>query len=382
MAIGVGGAVVLAGISYVVERVQTARDAAAKRLTSAQEHKSELEGFLDQRIPVYGNWQNSVGRTLSDDPMDAERIFTDDVMGLLEMHDLAAERTSIRGGIKPYTKGTRDGFVEITLGISVEGTLRHLVEFVRDFENRPYVTRIERLRLNPDGQEDARSEGGKRSRRKDQPRGSVNTPLEVKADLTLVTLVLPKLAEVGPHRTLDADILQDPAALAEHEWDGKLRHPEEDYGQIAMAEKNLFKIYVPEPPPPPKPPKKPDPPVATADPPPVDPPPHVDPPPPRCEDCRVVSTIALEGVPYVYIEETPLDPPTRYQLNDELDYGQIVLIDPRGIVIRAPEERDGEMTRVNYYYELGATFIDRVEVDPVLHPRIAQDLVTVLNVDG
>ena len=71
-----------------------------------------------------------------------------------------------------------------------------------------------------------------------------------------------------------------------------------------------------------------------------------------------------------------VDPPDHYGLNDELDDGKVILIDPTGIVIRAKPWKRTKYQ--NFFYPLGLDFAQRVEVNPVEHPQIAAEVDQVL----
>lgn len=194
--------------------------------------------------------------------------------------------------------------------------------------------------------------------------------------MTLTTLVLPKVEDID-HPTLDLAAFDDPESKVELTLSPRLR--EEDpvtYNEIASV--NIFEIDKP---PPPrvvtKTPTKKTPvvkqPVEKTTPVKVD---------PRRDAHKFVVTgvghLSDGPVAYVINTDAAVQPPTRYQLNDDVDGGKVVLIAPEGMVVRLPPEGTRREPPKNYFYALGLTFKDRKEVNPTDHPEIARLLRVVL----
>ena len=195
--------------------------------------------------------------------------------------------------------------------------------------------------------------------------------------MTLTTLVLPEVKDIG-HPTLDLVALNDPEA--EPLLVSPPRLTQEDlvaYNDIQKV--NFFRVYE-------KPvavvrrTQEPDQPEKGPD----EPPPPPPPPPDRRRNAHkfVVSGMGwLDDGPIAYvinIDETT-DPPNAYRLNDDVDDGKLVLIDPRGIVVRVPPSGRGSSgPQKNYFYALGGTFKEREEISPDKHPEISRLLGRVL----
>jgi hypothetical protein len=74
-------------------------------------------------------------------------------------------------------------------------------------------------------------------------------------------------------------------------------------------------------------------------------------------------TTCLDGEPacYVYDELHKDQPPLKFCLDEDIDDGRLLLILPRGLVVRVGQE--------DYFYPLGKSFEDREKLDPDEHPE-------------
>ncbi len=68
----------------------------------------------------------------------------------------------------------------------------------------------------------------------------------------------------------------------------------------------------------------------------------------------------------------PTEPTQEIPVGESMDDGVLILVHPLGAVVRVMGGPAGKPQY--FFYELGGTFKDRVEVDSVAHPEIAQEL--------
>lgn len=340
-----------------------------KKLTADIKKETELRDRLQVRLngadKTVQTWRKQTGQTLSDDWFAAHQAFREDVSLLLKRNNLTDELKISKYKERIEKKGAREGFVELPLSVRVNGRLGDLDNFLKDYFQRPYFVRLDKLTL---GAEQTRKSKKKKS-------GPAEPKLSIV--MTLSTLVLPKV-EDADHPTFDLAALNDPDPEAEPVPASAARLRREDpveYNEIAHV--NFFKIY--ESPPPPKTKIEPKSKQVVEKPEPPPPPPKLD--PRRDAHKFVVSGMGwLDDGPIAYIVKTdqPGDPPDEYRLNDEIDDGRLVLVVPEGLVVRVTGERGRHQLAKNYFYPLGSTFKDREEVDPSEHPKIARQLRVVL----
>jgi hypothetical protein len=350
--------------SQIVRPLQDKR----RSLADLRARHAKLVGETARRDVVAGAWQERTGRTLSDSPTQAALLFNRDVAGLLEASGFSNVRISPH---KPneIRKGFRQGFSEISIGVNAEGTLAQVVQFLRDFYRRPYVSRMRSLVLTASAASaasPARSSGrraGNAAAGGEEPRLTVS--------MTLDSLLLPAAKGV-PFGALPPEALSDPGAIEQR--DPRVLAAElAEYDQIAAV--NVFKQY--QEPAPPQPP-----PVVHADPtPPAPPPPRLDP----RRDAQHFTLTATSGdsgdlVALVIDDRARTEPPTEHRLNEVLDGGKLVVIHPEGIVVREPpDEGAGQPIPRDWFYPLGARFSERVGLSAVEHPEIVAELALALN---
>ena len=142
-----------------------------------------------------------------------------------------------------------------------------------------------------------------------------------------------------------------------------------DYDVI--EEKNIFKEWLPPRPDPPKPaptvatgPDKPVVRTAARD--------------PRKDYLMLkVVGVGTENGPVTWImdENNLADPPAKKRVGDEMDYqGRVILIHPKGVVVRINETKKGRTETKEYFYPLGKSFEEREPLDPAEHPEVAREL--------
>jgi len=334
-------------------------------------YRDKLQLRLNGSTKALAAWHNQTSRTLAADSFDAHQMFREDVGLLLKRNNLNEELKISKYKARVEKKGPRQGFEELPLSVRVKGRLDDLDNFLKEFYQRPYFVRLDKLQID--------AERLSHSKKK---RGAGPTEPKLGVTMMLSTLVLPKADEVD-HPVFDMTRLTDPDPEAEITLVSAQRLRQEDveaYNQIAKV--NIFKKYEP---PPPKPkqkprPKPPAPKVAETKP---EPPRRPPPPDPRRDAHKfVVNGVGrLDDGPIAYVVNTdsPDEPATVYRLNAEMDDGKLVLIVPEGLVIRVTPKSGRDKTPKNYLYKLGASFKERQEVDSKEHPAIAKYLEIVLN---
>ena len=351
-----------------------------KNIQNEQEYRQKLELRLNGAAKTIENWYAETGRTLSGDYRDAHSAFREDVNVLLKRNHLNEDLSLTKYKERLDKKWPREGFVELPVSVRVKGTLQELDNFLKDFFQRPYMVRVEKLDITADQAVAARAKRDKKSG-KGGKRGNTVDEQKMSISLMVSTLVLPKMDD-REHPTFDLARLNDPEAAdsVQVAFADRLRHDPEAYNEIVA--KNPFKLWTP---PPPTPPRNPPQEIKTQEV--VDSRPKPEPPPvrpnprPHADKMLVEGVARLDDGPIVYVADTSAasQPPAEYRLNDQVDDGKLILIVPEGIVVRVKEKSGRQNTTKNYYYPLGSTFRERVEVDPVEHPTIARYLEVVLS---
>ena len=362
-----GVVVVYGGFALIKSKVYEPAKQLTADILKETEYRDRLQVRLNGADRTVQAWQKRTSQTLGEDSFAAHQAFRTDVSLLLERNNLAEELKISQLRERIDKKGVRQGFVELPLSVRVSGRLGDLDNFLKDFFQRPYLVRLDKLELA--------AEQIPKSRRK--RRSSTEPKLSI--TMTLSTLVLPKVADVD-HPVFDLAALNDPDPEAELVLVSAARLRQEDmddYGEI--AESNIFELGQPAPPPPPpeRPKQAERPKVEKKD----NPPPP--PPPPRRPNAH---KLVLNGVgrvddgPIAYVTNTnePGEPPGEYRLNDDVDDGRLVLIVAEGMVVRVTPTRGPRQPAKYYFYPLGGTFKDREEVNPTDHPRIERQLRVVL----
>jgi hypothetical protein len=99
---------------------------------------------------------------------------------------------------------------------------------------------------------------------------------------------------------------------------------------------------------------------------------------PDADKLRVIGTAALDGEPVVYVQNTQklTEPPAKHHLGDKVDDGEVVLIHPTGMVVRATDEKRpaGRTREIDYFYPLGGTFKERERLEADEHPDVFSEL--------
>ena len=359
--VGYGGfKVIKAGVIEPAKRLQ-------ENIQKQTKRQVEIENRLAGAPSIVRGWQSATQRTLHTDFKTAHDIFREDIAVLLDRNRLTEGRSISKYKERLEKKGPREGFIDLPILVRVDGKLDDLVNFLRDLYQRPYMVRVDKLSVAAE-LESAKS---KKKGESDEPK--------LKMTMTLSTLVVPEIKGVA-HKTFDMEAFKDPEQQEDfYPLATPWLHQEEmsEYSEIVKV--NPFMIYY-EPPPLPRP----DPPRVTAVKPEAEKPetnPVVKADPRKNADKFKVVGTASDGEPLAYVidERDLAEPPAEYRLNDDMDGGKLVLIIPEGVVVHSVE-KVGRGERVkDYYYEIGTTFADRVEVEPKEHAEIQKLLELVLN---
>ena len=337
----VGGVVALTG-GFKLTRLAVIEPLRSlnQSLETAAEKKANLEDFVEQHQHVAEEWQAYTARTFSENVEKVKVSFFSEVAQLLELHDLTEERS-----ITPRTpRPQKSGLVEVSLQVRAQGSLESVVGFMRDLRQWPYLARLSNVRLRAEKGSSARKTRGR-------SRGS-NERATLAVSMTATTLVLPKLKGTkhqppDPNQPAPTYFAQEPEAYDE------------------IAEVNFFQKY--------RPPVRT---VQTATTRQVVP--HEEPEQPRPKprpNMKVVGVESLYGdlIACVLDEDHREEPLAEFRLNDRIDDGTLVLVHPKGIVVRVPKREGADDETEDYFYQIGSSFRDRLRLEEA-DPEIIREL--------
>lgn len=383
-------------------------------LQSAQSRKEHLLVLLKSQQDVIRDWQGWYGRVLDEPDTKAELRFREDLAQLLEKHGLR-EGLSLSPGAR---RTATNGFVELPFMINVVGSFEELVSFLVDFYQRPYLARIRDLTvisedtgLNPrraaSGGEAARPTAGvvRGGRGGARPgRNGANSPpaasnsghaagahveakdARLRITMTAVALVLPPLSSMKADRKSLSELLPalkdvkpTPLPQIPEEWPAAKRLSRDPSELTGVMNTHVFTKFVPKPAPEMVVQKPPDTqPVAKVDTPPPPPPPPVR---PNADKMFVIASISLNGQPAVLVRDDSAGGATkRFGIDEPVDDGTVILIDPTGMVVRVPQKpapgqpAEAEAGHEDYFYPLGKSFKERQPFQPELHAELARQL--------
>jgi len=302
--------------------------------------RDKLLARAQARAAAEAQWRNLTGRTLGASEYEAQLAFREDLMNLLR--DAGFENPEVkRPNSQPRLPYKDAGFTEVALPVQVKGNMGNLAAFLRQFYQRPYFAGFQRVTITEERTGSATGRGR-----------AAGPPPEPTLDINFIAtaLVLPRVLKIEPTEYVGHDAPPDPPRLARAEL--------AEYD--ALAGQNMFKVWAPavaQPTPPrprDEPPPDPGPPAVVA--------------PPR-PDKTLVGVESLGGHYFAHVRDnTRLDlPPEEFTLHAPVDDGTLVLVHPRGIVVRV-EQEGGES--VDYFYALGSTFQERTPLDPGQHPDV------------
>jgi len=327
---------------------------------------AKLDGELARARGAESAWLSL--KPLSRNPHRAAERFRQDLGGLIETHGLKD------ASYQPFEpRRLKSEFAEVRLKIQTHGTLQQVVNFLCDCYRRGYLLKLEEVNLSA---EDSRS-GGRTvvsSRRRPGSRSGAATTARVETpsygpegprlsvSVLAVALVLPEI------KGLEGQETYQPGAGEPVEGPGRLPRMPQDYA--AVWETNLFKQWVPEPV------------VASTEPPPAPPPKPVQPPPrvtPRPKK-KVVGVEARAGelIAYVRDQENLSLATEAVRINQPVDDGTLVLVDPKGMVVQVRGGGVGPDFKY-YLYRLGRTFEEREELSASAYPELMERLQNALS---
>ncbi|GMU81498.1 MAG: hypothetical protein AMXMBFR47_13690 [Planctomycetota bacterium] len=323
---------------------------------------------------VRRSWEKQTQRTLSTEPERAHPRFRDDITAMAKKHGLVGGHSLGERAVVEISRGPQKGFKKLPLAFSCAGSLKSLESFLLELYQMPYYVNVDKLTITPNPVE----QGLTGSKKKDAPRDPDGPELRINMDLA--TLVLPRLPEVkaatylepaaapasGPATATAGAATQtsrpstrpatQPVTQPIENPPKYLREDPIEYAMITRT--NLFKQYVPTRIFVDSTPKRE----------PIDdkPPPPPPPPPPKLDTRVVLGTTGMAGDPIVFVREADdrLNPPTELRLNEAVSddgRGHLVLIHPKGIVIRVKSKDPGQPAK-NYFVALGSKLSDRVEL--------------------
>jgi Tfp pilus assembly protein PilO len=332
----------------------TPRRELAGKVVDEEKRLQNLLDEMDKTKATNADWARQTQRTLSLKRDEAQLVFRDQIAKLLEKHQLQFGHSLSPQQPREIKKDSRKGFVELPLQMSLEGKLANLTAFLEDVQKLPYYVSVDKLVLNASAADQGLA-GASTGKDKKGPRpGFSKDGPTLRAELRLSSLVLPKVADVV-HLVCDPGKEGVQPAL-------KPRDSEGSYATVAAT--NVFRPYaVPEPP---------QVKVVETKHPETRPVTPVTPPPPK--DTRVlVGTPSLNGEPVAFLRDElkKSDPPEELRLNAavcENGKGKLVLVHPKGIVIRIAEPNDAPPK--NYFVALGQKISEREELSPQAHPDV------------
>lgn len=342
------------------------------RISKEQARQRRFRKNLDELAQVEKQWRELSERTLSFDKKNAQQNFREDMHKLLEQHNL--RNPKVGTGVFVTRK---DGSVEVPLTINATATLKDVVGFLCDFYRRPYLKRVDKVSLTAEMSVISSGETPRRKINKVGVRGAASpakgagappaappaaesaasglTPAlgpdgpELRITITAVTLVVPENREIKGETCTEIKPLDQ----------GDVRYERPVYDEI--ADKNLFRPYQPTQ-------------AVVQAPPlesqPVEQKPPVEPKNPREGADRqfVVCTTVVDWQPLVYVqdERQPDQPADKYRPDQKIDDGTLLLIHPKGLVVRVKEGGKDK----DYFYPLGESFLARTELRPEEQPEV------------
>ena len=369
LAIGVGGVVALwAGFVIVKAALVNPFQRQHTAIQTAKAEIARLEKRANVELgTVKRDYRLLTNQTLARDPDVALARFRDDLSSLLDKHGFA-KRDDFPLSLKPSSKTkNKEGLWQLPMSVTTKGKLKDLVALLVDLYRRDYLVKIETLTVSADaGRKSLGPAGGRRSRNA----AAVAAPPDANGPDLSISFVASTLA-----LPVVQDIAHEPMKEVRESAQGRLQRDPKEYD--AIVAQNIFSEYVPPPivvAPPPQtepPPAQPDaepPPVADATPPAVEVDPRQD-----AGHFKLIGTTSLRGNPQALVTDDRkiTDPPLDVALNTALDDGIVVLIHPRGIVIRATQ---GKFAGGDFFYKLGNTFADRILLNADEYPDVAADL--------
>lgn len=322
--------------NYVIEP----RQRLVEQIGTRQADIAKLRKRLKTLPGWQEEWRERTAATLAADEHDVQSRFKEDVHRLLIEAGFRAPDVAAPN-VQSHPHFREAGFREVTLKVDVTGEIAKLERFLKAYYQRPYYNGIRRMTID--------APQPKRRRGDDGP------PPEPQLDisLTATTLVLPPVLDLE-HLAFNED---DPNGLPP-----RLARDAATYDKLASS--NPFKKWVkPKPPPPPPPPVEDEPkrePVVVEKPP---------PPPPNK---TLVGVVAIEGRYYGYVrDDDRLElEPEEVSIGSTVDGGEVLLIHPDGLVVRAAERRGDDEPLVEFFYPLGRTFAERETLDAKSRPRV------------
>jgi hypothetical protein len=369
LAMVLGGVIGAFGAYTGVQRyIFAPRDELRQLIVDEQRKRGELDVSLAPALAIKKTWQKRTALTMPNSEETTSLAFRSDINALLSRYGLTDQLTLTPKPAKPGPKGPREGFTEIAVGVNTEGKLRNLVEFLRDFYQRPYLKRVDTLTINA-------------------PTAEVKTRTGASPDptltlqMTLSTLLLPEIKGVAP-TPLDPDKVGLPETLEASKLPRYVAEDPRAYEPIIAT--NVFRLWEPPKPPPvretPVVVKRDDPPNTTpkVETPVVAPDPRTD-----ADQFTLKGAASLHGELVAYIQdERELDAPREAHLNEAVDDGQLIMIDHRGIVVRTRQSAGRRKDYAYWFYEPGKTFDERDRVTPLKYPRLHGEIQEILRLSG
>lgn len=276
-----------------------------RQIAGLQVTRDRLKTSVARQPALLAAWDEAGRRTLADDETEASRVLDAQLKQLIRDSGL----TQLNIGSASF-RGKRGRVRTLTVPVTVEGTQKDLVEFLKRFYKLPFMAQLQSMTLAPSGKKNSK---------------------DLRMTAKIETIVLPETKLGGKVLPWDADAPADAAAPG---LTTRLAVAEELYNKI--LEKNIFEPYEP----PPKPPPLPQP-AADDRPRPAQPPK----PPPRPKDRGVITTL-LAGPGRCEIRAREGRQSKVYELGDTVAGGELVFVHPYGAVIRIGGK--------DYLYPIGA----------------------------
>lgn len=344
-----GSLAIVAGITAVKSLVLKPFDTQAGEIRDANIERAALKKRGRTERKWEAEWREIGTKTLHGDAVYAQQMFREDMHALIRKHRLQGKVP-----LNPSQPSTnrKTGLTELSMRISVTGTVKQITGMLRDCYRRPYRTQIHSLTIDA-------GEGKLK-------KGETSKPVVL--SMKISTLVLPdgvegvKLEPIGELVNMADKVDETRLALAPGKYD-------------EIASINMYQW--------PTPPKRakrptntivkntdeePKPPVGTS----------TRTTRPDADKLHVVACVSHGGELSVYVQKRVEDAPDIYRIDDEIkDEGRLIMIRPDGMVIRDTDKSTGSGGRTaetDYFYPIGEVFKKREEVSPKTHPEIYAEI--------
>ena len=350
LAIVLGGSLaIVAGITAVKSLVLKPFNTQAAEIRDANIERAALKKRGRTERKWEAEWKEIGTKTLHGDAVYAQQMFREDMHALIRKYRLQGKVP-----LNPSQPSTnrKTGLTELSMRISVTGTVKQITGMLRDCYRRPYHTQIHSLTIDA-------GEGKLK-------KGETSKPVVL--SMKISTLVLPdgiegvKLEPIGDLANIADEVDETRLALAPGEYD-EIASINMYQWPAAPKPVRITKRVTNDTEETPKPPGTKHPRSNTR---------------PDADKLHVVACVSHDGELSVYVQKRVEDAPDIYRVDEEIEgEGRLIMIRPDGMVIRDTDKSTGSAGRTaetDYFYPIGEVFKKREEVSPKTHPEIYADI--------